>query len=46
MLERCRVVDGGKMFWKFLELGFLKRCNGLLLKFLVRFWFFCFFRGS
>lgn len=30
MLDRCRVADGGKMFWKFLEPGFLKRCSGEL----------------
>lgn len=30
MLERCRVAEGGKMFWKFLEPGFLKRCSGEL----------------
>ena len=28
MLERCRVEEGGKMFWKFLEPGFLKRWRG------------------
>lgn len=28
MLERWRVADGGKMFWKFLEPGFLKRWSG------------------
>lgn len=30
MLDRCSVADGGKMFWKFLEPGFLKRCRGEL----------------
>lgn len=30
ILERCRVAEGGKMFWKFLEPGFLKRCSGEL----------------
>lgn len=26
-----RVAEGGKMFWKFLEPGFLKQCRGELL---------------
>lgn len=30
ILDRCRVAEGGKMFWKFLEPGFLKRCSGEL----------------
>lgn len=30
MLERCSVAEGGNMFWKFLEPGFLKRCRGEL----------------
>lgn len=38
MLERWRVAEGGKMFWKFFEPGFLKRCSGELLKSLVRPW--------
>ena len=28
MLERCRVEEGGKMFWKFLDPGFLNRWRG------------------
>lgn len=38
MLERWSVADGGKMFWKFFEPGFLKRCRGELMKSLVRPW--------
>lgn len=27
ILERCRLVEGGKKYWKFLEPGFLKSCR-------------------
>ncbi len=38
MFDRCSVAEGGKMFWKFLEPGFLKRCSGELVKSFVRPW--------
>lgn len=38
MFDRCIVAEGGKMFWKFLEPGFLKRCSGEFVKSLVRPW--------
>lgn len=38
ILERWRVAEGGKMFWKFLEPGFLKRWSDELAKSLVKPW--------
>lgn len=38
MFDRCSVAEGGKMFWKFLEPGFLKRCSGEFVKSFVRPW--------
>lgn len=38
ILDRWRVAEGGKMFWKFLDPGFLKRCNGELPKSFVSPW--------
>lgn len=38
ILDRWRVAEGGKIFWKFLDPGFLKRCNGELPKSFVSPW--------
>lgn len=38
ILDRWRVADGGNIFWKFFEPGFLKRCSGELPKSLVNPW--------
>ena len=36
IFETCSVLIGGKIFWKFLDPGFLKRCRGEFVKSLVR----------
>lgn len=38
ILDRWSVADGGNIFWKFFEPGFLKRCRGELPKSLVSPW--------
>lgn len=38
ILDKWRVADGGKIFWKFFEPGFLKRWRGELPKSFVKPW--------